>query len=133
MSYLSKCFRIYSWNILNWINRRVLKTYPLIEDCARCCDCGRNVHDYHVPDELWLEVIGKLGGVWCYDCFANRADERLGVKWRMDLVEKWQGGKMDELTPSQRERIWKQAWFQVESMGSSGWQGGWKGIEEEDE
>ena len=103
--YIKKMFGIYSWNILKWINRKVLRTYPLIEECARCRDCGRNVHDFIVPNELWNEVItgsptiylkdgitpSKEGasGVWCYDCFCNRADERLRVKWRMDLVEKW--------------------------------------------
>jgi len=103
--YIKKMFGIYSWNILHWINRKVLRTYPLIEDFARCRDCGRNVHDFIVPNELWNEVItgspiiylsdgitpSKEGaeGVWCYDCFCNRADERLGIKWRMDLVEKW--------------------------------------------
>ena len=87
--YVGKCLKIYAWNLLQWVNRQILYTYPLIEDCARCRDCGRNVHDFHVPDELWLEVIGSLDGVWCYDCFCNRADKRLGMKWRMDLVESW--------------------------------------------
>ena len=89
MGYLKKCLRIYVWNILQWVNRHVLKTYPLIEDCARCRDCGRNVHDFHVPDDLWLAVIGSPNGVWCYDCFADRADEKLRIKWRWGLVEKW--------------------------------------------
>ena len=91
MRYLSKCLRIYLWNLLQYINRHLLKTYPLIEECARCRDCGRNVHDYHVPDHIWLNVIEGPGGVWCYDCFANRADEKLGLKWRMNLVEEWHG------------------------------------------
>ncbi len=82
-------FKIYSWNIFQWINRRVLKTYPLLEGFSRCEDCGRNVHDFLVPDELWNKVIGSPDGVWCYDCFCNRSDEKLRVKWRMDLVEKW--------------------------------------------
>ena len=83
--YLKKCLRIYVWNILQWINCRVLKTYSLIEECARCRDCGRNVHDFSVPNDLWMEVIGSEDGVWCYDCFCNRADEKLGVKWRMTI------------------------------------------------
>ena len=83
IKYTLKCLRIYWWNILQLINRNVLTTYPLIEDCARCRDCGRNVHDFHVPDELWSKVIGGEG-VWCYDCFCNRADEKLGMKWRTD-------------------------------------------------
>ena len=83
LGYIKKCFIIYAWNILQWINRKVLKTYPLIDDCARCRDCGRNVHDYHVPDEIWLKVIGSPDGVWCYDCFCNRSDKKLGIKWRV--------------------------------------------------
>jgi len=47
------------------------------------------VHDFHVPDDLWLAVIGSPNGVWCYDCFADRADEKLRIKWRWGLVEKW--------------------------------------------
>ena len=81
MDYLRKCLRIYIWNVLRWINRRVLKTYPAIEDCARCNDCGRNVHDYHVPDDVWLQVIGTPLGVWCYDCFCDRAEKK-GIYFR---------------------------------------------------
>ncbi len=85
MHYIKKCYHIYMWNILQWINRQVLYTYPLIEDCARCRDCGRNVHDYHVPDEIWLKVIGSEDGVWCYDCFCNRADKK-NIKWKVEII-----------------------------------------------
>ena len=85
---LNKFLRIYVWKILKWLNRRLLKTYPLIEDCARCQDCGRNVHDFYVPDWLWLKVVGTSNGVLCYDCFYDRADRKLGVKWRMELEKK---------------------------------------------
>lgn len=92
LHYLKKCFHMYeyvlAWKILHWFNRHLLKTYPLIEDCARCRDCGRNVHDFHVPDDLWMKVIGSPNGVWCYDCFCNRADEKFRFKWRMSF-EKW--------------------------------------------
>lgn len=89
--YIKKVFRIYSWNILQWINRRVLKTYPSNPECARCRDCGRTVHDYIMPNDIWNTVIAgtpKLylsdgtedsegaGGVWCYDCFCERAREK---------------------------------------------------------
>ena len=50
LKYIKKCLHIYAWNMLQWVNKRILKTYPLIEDCARCYDCGRNVHDFGVPD-----------------------------------------------------------------------------------
>jgi len=82
---LHKFLRIYIWKVLRWLNRRLLKTYPLIEDCARCEDCGRNVHDFWVPDWLWIEVTGSPDGLLCYDCFCDRADRKLGTKWRMKL------------------------------------------------
>jgi len=82
-NYLIKCLRIYIWNILQYINRKFLKTYSLIEECARCRDCGRNVHDYDIPNEVWLKVIGRSDGVWCYDCFCDRADKSLGFEWRL--------------------------------------------------
>ena len=80
--YTKKMFGIYYFKFWQWINKRLLKTYPLIKDCARCRDCGRNVHDYNVPNEIWLAVIGSENGVWCYDCFCNRADSK-NVKWRL--------------------------------------------------
>lgn len=80
--YTKKMCRIYYWNLWQWVNRKLLKTYPLIEECARCGDCGRNVHDFHVPDDVWMDVIGSDEGVWCYDCFCDRA-ERKGIHWRM--------------------------------------------------
>lgn len=76
---------IYVWNFFQKLNKKFLKTYELIEDCARCRDCGRNVHDFHAPNEIWLKVIGKEDGVWCYDCFCDRADRKLGYKWRLHL------------------------------------------------
>ncbi len=90
--YLNKIkerFRIFKWNMWQKLNRRFLKTYPLIEDCARCEECGRNVHDFNVPDDIWLKVHGNDAGILCYDCFANKADEKFDFKWRMDLEEKW--------------------------------------------
>ena len=90
--YVRKMFRIYTWNIFQWVNRRVLKTYPSNYDCARCRDCGRTVHDFIMPNDIWNEVItgspiiylkdgttpSKEGaaGVWCYDCFCERAREK---------------------------------------------------------
>lgn len=45
-------------------------------DCGRCRDCGRNVHDFHVEDDLWEKVIGQKNGVWCYDCFVDKARKK---------------------------------------------------------
>jgi hypothetical protein len=75
--------RLLTWNIWQKLNRRLLKTYPLIGDCARCEDCGRNVHDYHVPDEVWIKIYGNEAGTLCYDCFCNRSD-KLGIWYRIN-------------------------------------------------
>ena len=96
-SYYVKYAKIYAnllslWfniHIVHPLNNHLLKTYPLIVDCARCDDCGRNVHDYTVPDKLWLSIMGHECGILCYDCFCNRADEKFKFKWRMKLTEKW--------------------------------------------
>ena len=102
-AYLLKVGRIHLWNLTQWVNRHTLKTYPLIEECARCRDCGRNVHDFLVPPKLWDKVIGAEGGVWCYDCFANRADEKLGIKWDKYDVEQFRAGMDVELEHGRRD------------------------------
>ncbi|NLD50550.1 MAG: hypothetical protein GX660_25695 [Clostridiaceae bacterium] len=86
---ISDYWRINTFNIWQKINRKFLKTYSLIEDCGRCEDCGRNVHDFSAPDEIWNKVYGDDSGILCYDCFCNKADETLGFKWRMSLKENW--------------------------------------------
>lgn len=86
---ISDFWRILTFNIWQKINHILLKTYPLIEDCARCNECGRNVHDFIVPNELWIMINGSEGGVLCYDCFCNKADEKTDFKWRMNLKEEW--------------------------------------------
>jgi hypothetical protein len=79
---LKEKVRLLKWNIWQRINRRFLKTYSLIEDHTRCDDCGRNVHDFHVPDEVWIKVYGNETGTLCYDCFCNRSDI-LGINFRI--------------------------------------------------
>ena len=73
------------------------------EDCALCRDCGRVVHDYHIPNEIWNDVITGssiiylsdgvtpskegAGGVWCYDCFCERASKKGYVAvFRCELI-----------------------------------------------
>lgn len=52
---------------------------------AYCRDCGRDVHDYQAPAEVWLQVWGNAGGVLCYDCFCERcADAGLPAVWRLE-------------------------------------------------
>jgi hypothetical protein len=79
-------WRIITFNIWQKINRKFLKTYQLIEECGRCEDCGRNAHDFHVPNEIWNKIYGDRSGTLCYDCFCNRADELFGLGWRDQLV-----------------------------------------------
>lgn len=88
IDYFLKTVTICLCLITKFINRYLFKTYPLIEDCGRCEDCGRNVHDFLVPNEMWKEVYGNEGGILCYDCFCNRLDEKLHYKHRMDAL-KW--------------------------------------------
>jgi len=90
-----KNLSIYINVFLMKLNKHILKTYPLISDCARCEDCGRNVHDFTVPDKLWQQVYGDEGGVLCYDCFCNRADEKFRFKWRMTFPE-WHNLKEEQ-------------------------------------
>lgn len=93
---IRRYLHIYFYRSLTFLNRKLLKTYPLIEDCARCDDCGRNVHDFIVPDKLWIAIWGNEKGILCYDCFCNRADEKFRFKWRMELVEKWHNLKEEQ-------------------------------------
>ena len=41
-------------------------------DCAACHDCGRTVHDFVAPTDLWMKAYGSMGGILCYDCFCER-------------------------------------------------------------
>ena len=62
----------------------------------RCIDsfckvCGRTVHDFIAPDEVWAQVQPhiKRGNVLCYDCFCDLC-AKLGLPsvWRLSpLVE----------------------------------------------
>lgn len=38
-----------------------------------CKECGRDVHDFIAPDDIWNRVDEhiKLGHVLCYDCFCE--------------------------------------------------------------
>lgn len=83
--YIMKYFRIVYYQILQWLLRKVFKTYPLIYDCSRCEDCGRNVHDFIVPDDVWLDIYGSDSGILCYDCFCDRSDRKYHCKRRISF------------------------------------------------
>lgn len=88
MRYLRKSIEMWINHILVKINEMVLPTYYPIADCARCRDCGRNVHDFFVPDKLWVEIMGNKTGVFCFDCFADRAWKR-GIYLTAHCSTKW--------------------------------------------
>jgi hypothetical protein len=72
--------------------------YELIADCAKCRDCGDPVHDFYVSQKIWDEVIGSEG-VWCWDCFADRA-HRKGVELLIPVVLTYdEVGKLVEVLP----------------------------------
>ena len=89
IDYPLKTLTILICRITWFLDRYLLKTYPLIEECGRCEDCGRNVHDFGVPDKLWKAVYGNEGGLLCYDCFCAKADEIFRFKWRSILQYYW--------------------------------------------
>jgi NMD protein affecting ribosome stability and mRNA decay len=39
-----------------------------------CKECGRDVHDFSVSDEIWksIDKTIKYGHVLCYDCFCEK-------------------------------------------------------------
>jgi len=53
-----------------------MSRYSLIEDCAKCRDCKDPVHDFHVPDDMWMKIVGDPDVVLCWDCFANLANQQ---------------------------------------------------------
>jgi hypothetical protein len=46
-------------------NRRLVPSF--------CKMCGRDVHDYIAPDDVWRKVEPEIksGDVLCYDCFCE--------------------------------------------------------------
>lgn len=86
-NYIRKSLVMYGMCFLQFVNSKILRTYEPIKDRSRCLYCGRNVHDFHVPDEIWHKVIGKEI-VLCYDCFCHEADNKLRYSWRGKLIFK---------------------------------------------
>lgn len=50
--------------------------YPRMANYAKCHDCKDPVHGFHVTDKLWEYVVGGEEIVLCWDCFAERADQK---------------------------------------------------------
>lgn len=55
-----------------------------------CKKCGKDVHDFIVPDDIWDEINRhiKYGHVLCYNCFCEKCGE-LGLPsvWQLELSE----------------------------------------------
>lgn len=49
-----------------------------------CRSCGRQIHDYVVPNQIWKDVTGwKNGeGLLCYRCFCKLSDKK-GIYYRL--------------------------------------------------
>ena len=56
-----------------------------------CKECGREVHDFSVSDEIWKKVdpLIKYGHVLCYDCFCEKCKE-------VGLPSVWELKKLNE-------------------------------------
>lgn len=51
-----------------------------------CKHCGRDVHDFSAPDDVWRQVEPHIqrGHVLCYDCFCEVChSEGLPRVWRL--------------------------------------------------
>ncbi|MCK5614860.1 hypothetical protein KAR91_74045 [Candidatus Pacearchaeota archaeon] len=51
-----------------------------------CKECGRTVHDFVAPDDVWEKVEPhiKHGYILCYDCFCEKC-KKLGLPtvWKL--------------------------------------------------
>jgi hypothetical protein len=67
--------------------KMVLRKFRLIP--SFCRHCGRNVHDFVAPSEVWEKVDPhiKHGHTLCYDCFCEVCT-KLGMPnvWRLEAV-----------------------------------------------
>jgi hypothetical protein len=53
-----------------------------------CKDCGIDVKDFIVPDEIWkqIEPTIKLGNVLCYQCFCKHCENiGLPIVWELKI------------------------------------------------
>lgn len=55
-----------------------------------CKECGRDVHDFSVDDEVWEKVDKtiKRGHVLCYDCFCEKCEIlNLSTVWKLKEIK----------------------------------------------
>lgn len=51
-----------------------------------CKDCGRDVHDFSVSDDIWNQIDKtiKYGHTLCYDCFCEHCKQlNLPIIWEL--------------------------------------------------
>jgi len=71
-------FLFFKWRV--FVRKRIIRKLIAID--ATCQHCGRKVHDFIVPDEDWIRVVGHTGGILCYDCFCELCkDEGVFPVW----------------------------------------------------
>lgn len=55
-----------------------------------CKQCGRDVKNFQVSDEIWelIEPKIKYGSVLCYECFCQKCEE-VGLLpiWKLEKIE----------------------------------------------
>jgi len=64
-----------------WLRRR----RPVASFCKHC---GRDVHDYRAPDDVWEKVEPRIrhGYTLCYDCFCEECG-KIGEQTVWDLID----------------------------------------------
>lgn len=89
-----------------WLRLRLKfakRALPLIGIASFCRRCGRTVHDFDAPDEVWeaVRVHIKQGNTLCYDCFCELcARNGLPTVWRLvGLDEKWEEAEAPSRNP----------------------------------
>lgn len=53
-----------------------------------CKHCGRDIRDYHCPDEIWelVEPYIKNGHSLCYNCFCDICTNKLNIEIPRKLI-----------------------------------------------
>ena len=81
--YSVEMIRIYLFNFWHKFNNKHLLTYRPDDNFIRCRRCGRDIHDFIIPNEIWNQVA-KPNDCFCYDCFCDLYEKKTGQIWRMN-------------------------------------------------
>jgi hypothetical protein len=69
-----------------------------------CKDCGRDVTDFVVPDDVWVKIEPtiKRGRVLCYDCFCEHCRQiGLPTVWKLEITTEEKNQSGAALAPAQ--------------------------------